>query len=386
MVIVRRGGSRFRASRKRRVYKRKYSRIPRLNINGPDLPSSTRSVPDYLTCLADPFNPQSFGVRIPDSNVVPSVGFNTLDTFTLSSNGFGGVAALVIPNITYLGARGINTAAEAWGWGAVYATQSIGSTAAVADITGSYSAIRPVAHGVKMSAVQNITAISGTVHVAYGPMSSYNSTGWLAPTSVSQMQKLNGYKRYPLSSLSQSPLVLVNKPMDVTSQRYINPNDTQYDSSRGAFDFANNWCTCFIAVTGTTASVDVLTVQTLTHYEGIVATNVASSVLTPMATAEPYSPIVMSAASQQISQLPLARMGEDPQWDKLAVSAINAIEGAQAGFSAGGILGGLGGAITGISMGNFKMGAALTEYASKQKRAKLASGTTNLSAERALGY
>lgn len=319
-------------------------------------PYGKLQIPKYLTCLANPFDPRGFGARIPDASTIPSQSFYALDTAVMSTSGTNGVSGMMaIPNLQYIGASATSASTSSWTWGAAFASNAF-PAAIYSNATANYSAVRPVANAVKLTCVQNVTAAQGTLHVCYCPLTVYSTTTWLLPTSLSLMQRQSGYKRFPLSELTQKPLTLVNRPMDITSQRYQDPNDmgiTQGD--RGEFNFPGNWCALVFVVEGASSSdaVKLIEVEFLTHYEGIVDVTAGTIVPTSQA-AEAFNPTVIGVATHQIAQQRIDEptYGEESgDWDQIAVKALDAFEGAVGGAGMGYRTFGIPGAVIGGAYG-----------------------------------
>ena len=307
------------------------------------LPSKHKT--QYLIALRDPFNPKAYGVRIPDTNTVPSQSFYALDTSNVTG-ATNGVSYLICPSLHILGSTGTPTGVGTWTWGATYSANTIGAASIKTAALANYSATRPVAHGVKISATQSVTNATGTVHVCYCPVSQYGLNTWGAPTTISLMQRQNGYQRIPLSSLTQKPLILVNKPMDVLAQRYSDPaGNFPAAGGEGELDFLNQWCCIIVHFEGPTNAVIVAEMEYLTHYEGIVNSFTASIV--PTGTdAEPYDPTVLGAAAHSLAVSSLV-INEDKDWDAIAVKALDTFESAMQGVTGGYAMGGIPGAVFG---------------------------------------
>jgi len=324
----------------------------------------------YLLALQQPFHQKAYGARIPDTNTVPSQSCYALDTFTMDGVA-NGCSFLVTPEPSYIGARGTFTAANVWNWGAAFATNAIGSTSIYTSMQANYEAYRTVGHGIKITCNQPITSTAGTVHYCYGPVSVYNTVGWYAPTNLSQMQRMNGYGRVPLSSLTQTPLTIVNKPMDVTSQRYRDMVDNGFGSTVGGFDFAGQWCTIIVLIEAPQVVANLLEVQTLTHYEAIVNTN-GGAIIPTGTDAEMYDPVVLGAAAHALADSELT-INEDKDWDAIAVKALETFEGAMGGAVQGygvyGVPGALAGGLYGAASG-FVSRSRESKNASARRRAR----------------
>jgi len=348
------------------------------------VPRAPRLKTKYLTALANPFHPNSYGIRIPDSNTVPSQSFYSLETQQITSSATAGwaTAQLYFPNLQYQGANGIGTSGTVWGWGANYLAQDFGNAQVWVNTAMNYSAIRPVAHGIKITAIQALTAITGTLHYGYGPMVVNNQVTWTGPVSIAQMQRLTGYGRVAISSLSQKPLVLVNRPLDVTSQRYVAPGDTQLGTVDGGFDFANQWCCIYIAIEGASpVSTAILEIDSLIHYEGIVATAGNAGIISTGQDAEPYNPTVIGAAAHMLADSS-PTINEDADWDAIAVKALDAFEsatqGAVGGYASFGIPGAVAGGLYGAVRGYVRGGGGASKRSSARRKQKLNAMTSSI--------
>ena len=71
--------------------------------------------------------------------------------------------------------------------------------------------MRSVAHGIKITCPLNLTTAAGYVHIASYTLNTQGKSTWALPTTVAGIQDLPGYKRVTLQSLTQNPLIVVNK-------------------------------------------------------------------------------------------------------------------------------------------------------------------------------
>lgn len=333
----------------------------------------------YVRALINPFDSRAIGARIPDANACPSSAIQSIDTYICDSDAtYNGQAYLFLPGIQILGAVAGMATKTSWAWTAGYGG-SIGGASISTNVQTNFEAFRVVSHGIKITAMQPVTSAQGTLHYCYGPLSTFSASTWAAPTDVSQMQKMNGYTRVPISSLAQKSLILVNKPLDVTSQRYIASNNAGYGSSgTSEFNFPFQHCALFIFMEAVSTSVQtsVLQVEMVQHLEGIVNTNNSSAAFTS-STAQPFNPTALSVGAQISAVTKVAMYEDDPEWDQLAVQAVDAIEGGAAGFAAGMAAGGPVGAALGTVYGGLRGWLGRPKITPKRQFENAVSSTNN---------
>lgn len=223
----------------------------------------------YVMALADPFDENVDGVKVPDANSQPSVPLKADDTFdmvTLAT--YGCAAAALNPSLASTWVYGTATGSTAWGWNAAFGGNT--DSAKLSQLRTDFEMFRPVAHAIRITSGLAPTAAKGFVHVCVFSQSLYNQTTWQYPTSVSLMQNVPGYKRIPIGRLTAEGLTVVNRPLDVTSQRYVDTDSPVY-ANAGTMEFQSGlqWCSIVIAVTGVDPSSQPITIENIIHVECI---------------------------------------------------------------------------------------------------------------------
>lgn len=221
----------------------------------------------FVLANLDPFSPNADGAKVPDSNTYPSAVIKVEDEFNISTDAANGLAAVAYrPYTTGISVAGTPASASSWTWAAAYGGTSNSSRQSA--INSNYALIRPVAHGIRLYAPTAPTTTTGFVHVCVYPQSEM-STSWALPTSISQMNNCMFYQRYPLAMLTQKSVTIVNKFLDTSATRYIDPAS---DVAGGATDMSfqtEGWATIIVAVESAPASTKVLVAESIIHLEGL---------------------------------------------------------------------------------------------------------------------
>jgi len=332
-------------------------------------PSLGKSDSKYVQSQIDPFDENVDGVKIPDANSMPSNTLKAEDYFSPPLSAGESCRGWAINSTLYnlLVNPGAGSAGTTWSWAGAYGNGSFSSK--LVQYRNENSSGRPVAQGVRLTCGLAPTTLTGFVHVALYVTSVYNQSTWDLPTSIAEMANLPGYKRMPLSRLTSEGLVIVNKPLDSTSQRYIDADaqTTQISATQMEFHIPNQWATIMVAVDGAPLGSTPLAFEIVTHYESIPRpTSVISA--TPAAA---YSPAALGAASGVNARAPpvyadsergvrraegvqAARRGMDKVLGRagnLARAARYAAAGQKAGAVAGPLgrlVGGAGGFVAGL--------------------------------------
>jgi len=103
-------------------------------------------------------------------------------------------------------------------------------------------------------------------------------------TSLADLATSPFYKKYPIVSLTQRPLKVVNKIIDETAFKYTLPSQLE-DSGSLTVNIAgtNGWGTIIVAVTGVPVGTTPVSIETITQFETIPAIG-ASTSTSPAAT------------------------------------------------------------------------------------------------------
>lgn len=307
MASRRTTGSRRRSYRRRPVARRRVYRRPARRVyrraSAPQLRkemTGTGQGDKYIKAFVDPFMDEVQGVKIPDSNAQPSIPLRCLDTRDFATSSTVGTDAWAFnasPAAYAVSRDSASLGATSWIWSAGFAGKA--DSAKLSNVRADQEMYRPVAHAIRITSALAPTAATGFVHVCVFSQSLYNQTTWTYPTSVSQMQQVPGYKRIPLGRLTAEGLLVVNRPMDVTAQRYIDSDSPVFDNA-GTMEFQSGmqWCSIVVAVTGAPVSSTPISVENVLHIECIPrATAVSQS--TPAAK---YNTAALGGAANAASQ------------------------------------------------------------------------------------
>jgi hypothetical protein len=138
------------------------------------------------------------------------------------------------------------------------------------QLRSDFELFRPVAHAVRITSGLAPTAAKGFLHVAVFTMATFGQTTWPCPLSISELQSVPGYKRYPIGRLTAEGVTVVNRPLDCTAQRYIDTDSDVYGSSTtNEFQVPCQWGTILIAVTGVDSSTVPVSIENIIHAECI---------------------------------------------------------------------------------------------------------------------
>lgn len=249
----------FRRSFRRRRFRRGiYSRIHRA-VN------RTK----FTHAQINPFDPQVDGVKIPDSNTMSSTSLRIEDDYNAwSTDANGLVAVAFIP--TLVNTRIDHTAATAvtWTWPAAFGGGADSSKKA--NVALNYDLFRPCAHGVRIQCSAAPTTITGNLHVAIATASNFGQTTWTFPTSIADMANCVGYRKFPLSMMTQQGVTVVNKFLDCTATRYLDVNSDGYSATGTDITLqTNGWCAIIVAVEGAPTATAVLSMRQVIHVEAI---------------------------------------------------------------------------------------------------------------------
>lgn len=334
--VSRRRAYRRRAPARRRVYRRPYRRSyrrasapavhPRKEMTG------TGQGDKYIKAFVDPFMDSVDGVKIPDSNAQPSIALKCLDTIDLSTGATYGsnVCAFNASPASLFVGSGSFSGSTTWSWPATFSGSV--NAAKLANIQNDQEMYRPVAHAVRITSALAPTAATGFLHVCVFSQALYNQSTWQYPTSVAAMQNVPGYKRVPLGRLTAEGLLVVNRPMDVTAQRYID-SDSPVFATAGTMEFQSGlqWCSILVAITGAPLSSTPISVENVLHIECI-PRSTAISQSTPAAK---YNVAALGGASNAASKATAAVL--DSEKGKRAAEVIQAAaQGVNAAGGGGG--------------------------------------------------
>lgn len=249
---------------RRRTYRRRRSAPV-----GPQSLTGTAHGDKYVKAMADPFDESVDGVKIPDSNAQPSVALKCDDTWDISSGALETSAFWAFnPTLAQQAIQGTYASATSCTWPAGFGGSNSGTK--LTNLRTDQEMYRPVAHGIRITSAQAPTAAVGFLHVCVFSQALYNQTTWAYPSTIGQMQNTPGYKRIPIGRLTAEGLTIVNRPLDVTSQRYVDVDAQPYNTA-GTMEFHTTmqWCSIVVAVTGIAASTTPISVENILHLECI---------------------------------------------------------------------------------------------------------------------
>lgn len=228
-------------------------------------------LPKFMMAQIDPFHPDSYNVRVPDESTAPSSAFYLFDSTNLRVviNATNAAASYFYPSCAAVCATSTEVSSATWAWPAAYGGVQAPSRTALAQ--AQYSVARPVAHGVKIACPLAPTSVTGFCHIALYTLDLFGNATWTLPTTVSQMTECPFYRRVTLASLTQTPLVVVNKYLDQTAFRYTDTGSNEaLDAPKGAFHVPGSWMGIMVVVEGHTvaAGTSIVNVETICHLEG----------------------------------------------------------------------------------------------------------------------
>lgn len=305
-MVYRRGTSTKRRSVRRRpvTRRRSYRRPVRRYTRRASTPNPRKEMTGtghgdkYIKAFIDPFMADVDGVKIPDSNAQPSVPLKALDTWDVTADStYGSMVYAFNPHLASAQVFATMASTTTWSWGTSFGQTNPSNK--LTNLRNDQELFRPVAHAVRVTSGLAPTAATGFVHVCVFSQATYNQSTWTYPTSIAQMQNVPGYKRIPLGRLTSEGLLIVNRPMDVTAQRYVD-TDSPYIGNAATMEFHTGlqWCSILVAVTGAPISSTSATCENVIHLECIPRAN-AISQSTPAAK---YNVTALGGASNAASK------------------------------------------------------------------------------------
>nr|WAE43222.1 MAG: capsid protein [Cressdnaviricota sp.] len=308
---------------RKRSYRRSYTRRssykrPRRSYRNRVVVKAPRAIrvsdcPKFFRAQVDPFDRNTIGVRVPDASTTPSSAVYCYDTqslrliVTLDSTG-NAAAQIYTPSLKAVAinqvAGGIAGSATTFNFSGTFTGQQ--PTSKLANMGSSFNVYRPVAHGIRISCAGAATAVTGFLHIGLVALDSLGATGISGlnnlPTSISDMKSLQSYRKVTLSSLTQNPLVVVNKYFDQTAWRYIDINSNEWGAAATASEFQlpQSWMAIVIVAEGHGQAVgaEICSVESIVHVECCSKANAVN----PDSPAEKANSRLMEAASIAVSQ------------------------------------------------------------------------------------
>lgn len=269
-------GSRYKRTTGARKVTRRRTTKYRRNIRpalGSSTMTSSRKLGKYPLSQIDPFDERVSGVKLPDANTVPSASLCLQDEVILPTVLQTCACFAFLPMPSAQSVTAVSATASTWAWPSGY---TVSANTKNATVISSYTALRPIAHAIRLSCGTAPTTTVGFVHIGLGPVDGQAATGWAStkgmPTSLADMSNLGWYRRYPLSMFTQKTLTVVNKFLDDTSQRYMSSSAANggYGTAGATTNsFGVNWCTVFVAVEGVATGTNALNADIIMHLEGL---------------------------------------------------------------------------------------------------------------------
>jgi len=282
-------------TKKKKSYGNKYSRRRRasarrsVSSRAPYRKRITRrmnravSLPKYFVTQMNPFDNQGYGARIPDTNTAPSSAFYTYDEGVLATSAASKTIGILLqPNSTTLAQKGIEGISPAFTWNGTDWDDASTARAKAIAVADNYCVVRPVSHGVRLTAGGASSGLTGFVHVALISINTLagfpNATTTGIPQSLSNMASLPHYRRITVSSLAENPFVIVNRFLDETAHRYIgtrssaggtmNQDIPETGSTYGTFNTPNSWMYILVVLESTAAGANSINFEDVCHHEG----------------------------------------------------------------------------------------------------------------------
>lgn len=254
----------------------------------------------FAMAQVDPFDERAYGARVPDSNTMPSSCLTDFNEATLTTYGTKAGCWAFLPNVrNYVTnqdtAGGVGWNNTQWLWQANYGGAV--PSAKLGNITAQFEVVRPVGHGVRLTCGLSPNNVTGYCHVAIYTLSTYDQTTWKLPTQISDMAECAFYKRYTLASMCTNPITIVNKFLDATSFRYVDPGENTGDAQntgKQMFHVPNNWGIILVAISGAPADSQPVNAEVVCHYEAINAFSGVGTDSRP----EAYNPTVLAGVSE----------------------------------------------------------------------------------------
>lgn len=262
-------------------YRRRISRAER-QVSRREAALNKPRMSKFTLAQLNPFSEKVAGVKIPDVNTQPSSTIVVEDESAITT-GVGETLAVNLyrPFLQRNYTNATFVSAVAWSWAAAFAGNA---SSKLATIVANNTAIRPCAHGLRLTCALAPTTVTGFVHICIVTESMFGKTTWSAPTTIAQMQTSQWYKRIPLAMLTQRPYLVVNKILDHNAFRYIDPSSDAADNATDLQLQTSGWADVIIAVTGVPASTVCLSVESIIHLETLPSPGSAQTV-TPAANA-----------------------------------------------------------------------------------------------------
>lgn len=278
------------------------------------------SMSKFVYSQIDPFDVNTNGVKIPDSNTYPSTALRVDDEWTMTTDAVNGLALSVFnPHIVATRVTGTAASASTWTFTAAYGGSN--NSGRQSSIGSNFTSYRPVAHAIRLSCPVAATTAKGFVHVAIFAQSTFGHSTWTYPTSLTGLNNCMFYQRYPLSTLTQRYVTVVNKFLDCTSTRYLDTSSDGIEQSTDAMFQGSGWASIVVCVESANLSENSLVVESVSHIEATPYFN-GINTATPAA---PFNVRDLQNVSHLAGETPAATLqGEEGRTMSQAVNAMAA--------------------------------------------------------------
>jgi len=223
----------------------------------------------FLIAHINPFHEAAYGVRVPDRSTAPSTHLYTFDVNQMAVNATSQASATIYyPNIRSVSVVMTPGTSTTWLPAAAFAGNQ--NTNRLAGITSNYEVMRPVAHGIRLSSPLSVTQAIGFVHICLFSESIYNKGTWDVPSSISQMTTLPDYQRIPLSKLTETSLIVVNKFLSEGAFQYRSVDDNSHAVGQIVANLPSvpqGFMAICVVIEGGPPSSNALSAEMITHYE-----------------------------------------------------------------------------------------------------------------------
>lgn len=271
----------------------------------------------FVLANIDPFNPNADGCKIPDANTYPSSAIRAEDELTQNADGTYGVTVSAFrPYVTGYRVAGTAASASTWTWTAAYGGTT--NSTRQSGIVNNYELVRPVAHGIRIYCPAAATTITGFVHVCVYAQN-LGGTTWSFPTTIAQMNNCMFYQRYPLSMLTQKSVTVVNKFLDTSATRYLDPASDIASAESDLTFQTEGWGAIIVAVEGAPLGASAITIENVIHLEALPLPSGINSA----SPAAPYNISSLETVSRVAGHTPASFVqGEEDSYLAQAANAI----------------------------------------------------------------
>jgi len=246
----------------------------------------------------DPFHPKCLGAKIPDSSTMPSLAISDVEQVSTTTSAVATDLAGIAFRPQYTWGTVSATPGASLNWGATYSTNAANRSKRTTYVS-QIELSRPVAHAVRLSCPLSATAATGFVHIGLSTETNYIQTSWTFPTTIAQISGLQYYKRVTLSSLTQTPLTIINKWLDETAFRYSSSASDIGNAGNTGFQTDFGWATIVVILEACPASSVALSYEHLLMSEAIPQKD-SFIIGTVAASSAPATVAAVSEASQNI--------------------------------------------------------------------------------------